>query len=51
MAETGTVAYMCECGKKWVIEKSALKHDSKWACKCGRTVVVHHGAIYTTAKK
>jgi len=43
--------YLCECGKKWVFEKAALKDNSTTQCKCGRTVIVHNGAVYSSARR
>jgi hypothetical protein len=46
-----TVAYQCECGKKWAFKKSDIDEDSTRQCTCGRTIVVHKGAIYGTRRK
>ena len=43
--------YVCECGKKWRVAKADLQTDQKWACSCGRTVVISGGAIYGTRKQ
>ena len=48
---TETVAYICECGKKWIVQKAELKDDHDWRCKCGRTVLVYHGAMFSTVRK
>jgi hypothetical protein len=40
----GTVAYSCECGKKWVFPKAEANTERK--CPCGRTIVVRHGFIF-----
>jgi len=53
MTETsplGDVAYICECGKKWVFSKAAAATAKPMyrSCKCGRTVVVAKGLIYST---
>ncbi len=44
-----TVAYVCECGKKWVFEKDG--RDSAVQCKCGRSIVVKRDAVYSTKGK
>ena len=46
-----TVAYVCECGEKWVFEVDALKGDSTRRCKCGRTIVIHEGEIYSPTRE
>ncbi len=52
MTETAEakVVYRCECGKKWTFAQKdpATKRTSK--CKCGRTIVVENGFIYSTKK-
>ncbi len=50
-SDTGSIAYVCECGKKWVVEKAVLSSDGRWPCKCGRTIIVERGAIYGSRKK
>lgn len=42
-----TVAYLCECGKKWVFEEQVLTGDHAVHCECGRTIVIHDGEIYS----
>ena len=53
MPETlkGTVAYVCECGRKRIFSKAEANTDSTQQCECGRTIVVHQGWIYSTGKK
>jgi hypothetical protein len=47
----GTLAYLCECGKKWSIPKKNLsKGPSSFKCECGRTIVVEEGIMYSTTK-
>jgi hypothetical protein len=50
-AKAGTAAYLCECGRKWIFSKAELNTDSTKPCKCGRAIIVQHGAIYSTKKK
>lgn len=45
---SGAIVYACECGKKWVVDKSKLKNDTQWDCKCGRKIVTYRGAIFST---
>ena len=49
-APRGDIAYVCECGKKWVFTKAAAATVKPMLrpCKCGRTVVVAKGLIYGT---
>ena len=48
MPEGGKLLDVCECGKKWRIEKSDLQTDQTWPCKCGRSIVIRGGAVYST---
>lgn len=50
-AKGRTVVYLCECGRKWRFSKAELGTDSTQQCKCGRTIVVSKGAIYSTRKR
>ncbi len=45
----GHTAYVCECGKKWIFDKTtaAAVKPLRRACKCGRTVVVAKGLVYS----
>jgi hypothetical protein len=45
---TGNIAYICECGKKWIFPKAAAatSKESQHPCKCGRIVVVKNGLIF-----
>lgn len=49
--KSGHVAYTCECGKKWSISKADMNRDIKFACKCGRNIVILRGAVFSTPKK
>jgi hypothetical protein len=43
----GNIAYVCECGKKWVFSKAvAAGKPAQHPCKCGRTIVVKNSLIY-----
>ena len=42
----GTIAYSCECGKKWAFPKTEANAERK--CPCGRTIVVRRGFIFGT---
>jgi hypothetical protein len=44
------VAYQCECGKRWSLTAEKAGIDKERKCKCGRTVVVYRGFIYSTKK-
>ena len=44
------VAYQCECGKRWSLTTGEAGIDKKMKCKCGRTIVVYRGFIYSTKK-
>jgi hypothetical protein len=50
-SKSGTLAYQCECGKKWAFSKSEINTASTRQCTCRRTIVVTMGAIYSTKKK
>ena len=47
---TGNIAYICECGKKWVFPKTvaASTQLAQHPCTCGRVVMVQNGLIYAT---
>jgi hypothetical protein len=45
------IAYICECGRKWVLPSEELKNAGKWKCRCGRTIVVRAGTIYSVEEK
>jgi hypothetical protein len=49
--DSKAVPYLCECGKKWAIPKADLERDQTWECKCGRTIVVRGGAVFSTRRK
>ena len=42
------MAYICECGKKWVFTRNEV--DTKDArtlkCACGTTIVIQAGIVY-----
>ena len=42
------VAYQCECGKHWSMTAADAGIPKKLKCKCGRTIVVENGFIYST---
>jgi hypothetical protein len=42
------VAYICECGKKWAFTRAEASKDSTVKCRCGRTIIVNHGTIFST---
>ena len=44
-----TIAYICECGKKWTFPKAeaARKEAAMRTCACGRTLVLQYGFIYS----
>jgi hypothetical protein len=44
------VAYQCECGKRWSMTAEDATINKTMKCKCGRTIVVHNGFIYSTKK-
>ena len=44
------VAYQCECGKHWSMAPAGADINKKLKCKCGRTIVVQDGFIYSTEK-
>ena len=41
------VAYFCECGKHWSMTAEDADISKKLKCKCGRTIVVQNGFIYS----
>lgn len=49
-APRGDVAYICECGKKWVFTKAAATtvKPLRRPCQCGRIIVVAKGLVYST---
>ena len=44
------MAYICECGKKWVFMRNeiATKEEHTFSCACGRTIVTRGGIVYGT---
>ncbi len=42
------MAYICECGKKWVFMRNeiATKEEHTLNCACGRTIVIQAGSVY-----
>ena len=42
------VSYQCECGKHWSMAPEGADISKKLKCKCGRTIVVQNGFIYST---
>ena len=48
--KTGITAYLCECGEKRTFPKAEINASATKQCKCGRTIVMHHGVIYGTRK-
>jgi hypothetical protein len=44
------MAYICECGKKWVSMRNeiATTEEHTFSCACGRTIVTHSGIVYGT---
>jgi hypothetical protein len=49
-APRGDTAYICECGRKWVFPKAAAAtlKPLRRSCRCGRTIVVAKGLVYST---
>ena len=45
-----TIAYLCECGKKWIFPRKEGQGPSKVKCSCGRTILLRDGVVYSTAK-
>ena len=47
-----TIAYLCECGKKWTFPRreASAKDPSTVQCVCGRTITVRDGIVYSTGK-
>jgi hypothetical protein len=43
------LAYICECGRKWVFSKDDA--NTSRLCGCGRIIVVRDQAVYTQASK
>ena len=43
------MAYICECGRKWVFSKADA--NTTQLCGCGRIVVVRDQSVYTQASK
>jgi hypothetical protein len=41
------VVYECECGKRWSMTAEEAGIDRKMNCKCGRTIVVYRGFVYS----
>jgi hypothetical protein len=46
-----TIAYICECARKWALSSEKVKEPAKWKCRCGRLIVVQKGAIYSVEVK
>jgi predicted SprT family Zn-dependent metalloprotease len=44
------MAYICECGKKWVSMRNeiATTEEHIFSCDCGRTIVTRDGIVYGT---
>ena len=44
------MAYICECGEKWVFTRDEVdtKEAHTPACLCGRTIVIQRGVVYST---
>jgi hypothetical protein len=45
-----SVAYQCECGKKWNFTAKQAATPASLKCKCGRNIVIQDGFIYSTKK-
>ena len=47
---TRQVAYICECGEKWVFARDKVDTEEArtQACVCGRTIVIQRGVVYST---
>jgi len=45
-----TMAYICECGEKWVFTRDEVetKEARTLGCGCGRTIVIQGGVVYGT---
>ena len=42
------LAYECECGKHWSMTAAEADISKKLKCKCGRTIVIQNGLVYST---
>jgi len=44
------MAYICECGEKWVFTRNEvdIKEARTLRCACGRTIVIQSGIVYGT---
>ena len=42
------MAYICECGKKWVFTRNEVDTNEARTlkCACGRTIVIQAGIVY-----
>jgi hypothetical protein len=43
------MAYICECGKKWIFGRDEVDTEEAHtqACVCGRTIVIQRGVVYS----